>query len=91
MGRLQDYDGQRFVDFKSLIDGGIIAQWLLVPKARKKEDLVVAQTTYKGQEYKANRIPTDEEYDDLLFGWMIEAGELPAIPLFTLKTVLPLA
>ncbi|GAG17093.1 unnamed protein product, partial [marine sediment metagenome] len=74
MSRLEDYDGERFVDFKSLIDGGIIAQWSFVPKARKKEDLVPAQTVYKDKEYKINRLPTDKEYEDLLFGWMVEAG-----------------
>ncbi len=74
MSRLEDYDGERFVDFKSLIDGGIIAQWSFVPKARKKEDLVPAHTVYKDKEYKINRLPTDEEYEDLLFGWMVEAG-----------------
>lgn len=74
MARLRDYVGQRFVDFKSLIDGGMIAQWSFVPEARRKEDLIPAQCTYKGQEYKVNRLPTDSEYEDLLFGWMVEAG-----------------
>ena len=74
MSRLQEYDSARFVDFKSLMDGGIIAQWSFVPKARKKEDFVPAQATYKGKEYKIARLPTDKEYDDLIFGWMVEAG-----------------
>jgi phosphoribosylaminoimidazolecarboxamide formyltransferase/IMP cyclohydrolase len=71
---LQDFVGKRFVDFKSLIDGGLIAQWSFVPEARTKEDLIPAQTTFKGEDYKINRVPTDKEYDDLLFGWMVEAG-----------------
>ena len=29
--RLQTFVGQRCVEFKSLIDGGIIAQWSFVP------------------------------------------------------------
>ncbi len=74
MSRLQEYDGERFVDFKSLIDGGIIAQWSFVPKARTRDDLVPAQTIYKGKEYKIARMPTDAEYDDMLFGWLVEAG-----------------
>ena len=74
MNRLADFDGQRFVDFKSLIDGGMVAQWSFVPQTRKKEDFLPAQATYKGKEYKVNREPTDQEYDDLLFGWMVEAG-----------------
>lgn len=74
MSRLAEYDGQRFVDFKSLMDGGIIAQWSFVPQARKKEDLVPAQAVYRGEEHTIARLPTDREYDDLLFGWMVEAG-----------------
>jgi phosphoribosylaminoimidazolecarboxamide formyltransferase/IMP cyclohydrolase len=72
--RLSEYAGMRFVDFKSLIDGGVVAQWSFMPEARKKEDLVPAQTSYKGQEYRIGRLPTEDEYDDLLFGWMVEAG-----------------
>lgn len=74
MAKLQEYDGARFVDFKSLIDGGVIAQWSFVPKARCKEDLLPARTTYKDKEYTIAREPTDAEVDDLLFGWMVEAG-----------------
>jgi phosphoribosylaminoimidazolecarboxamide formyltransferase/IMP cyclohydrolase len=62
------------VDFKSLIDGGLVAQWSFVPEARRVEDFVPAVTTYKGQEYKVKRLPTEREYDDLLFGWLVEAG-----------------
>lgn len=74
MERLQEYDGAIFADFKSLIDGGIIVQTSFVPKARKKEDLIPAQTIYKGKEYRIKRLPTDNEYEDLLFGWLVEAG-----------------
>jgi phosphoribosylaminoimidazolecarboxamide formyltransferase/IMP cyclohydrolase len=74
MKKLQEYENSRFVDLKSLIDGGLVAQWSFSPLTRKKEDFVPAQTTYKDKEYKINRLPTDEEYDDLLFGWMVEAG-----------------
>ena len=74
MARLQEYDQQRFVDFKSLIDGGIVAQWSFLPVTRRKEDLIAAHATCKGKEYKIDRLPTDREYDDLLFGWMVEAG-----------------
>jgi phosphoribosylaminoimidazolecarboxamide formyltransferase/IMP cyclohydrolase len=74
ISRLNEYDGRRFVDFKSLIDGGIIAQWSFVPKARTREDLIPASASYKGKHYEIARLPTDQEYDDLLFGWMVEAG-----------------
>lgn len=74
MSRLEGFVGERFVDFKSLIDGGLIAQWSFVPTTRKREDLVAAQTTYKDTEYRIERMPTDAEYADLLFGWLVEAG-----------------
>jgi len=74
MTRLGEYARERFVDFKSLIDGSVIAQVSFQPTARRKEDLLPAETTYKGKVYKVNRQPTDREYADLLFGWMVEAG-----------------
>jgi phosphoribosylaminoimidazolecarboxamide formyltransferase/IMP cyclohydrolase len=74
MTKLQEYVGERVVDFKSLIDGGIIVQWSYVPKTLTKEDLFPAQTIYKGKEYKMKRMPTDQEYEDLIFGWLVESG-----------------
>jgi len=72
--RLQEFVGRRCVDFKSLIDGGIIAQWSFVPTARSKDDLKIAECEYKGKAYRINREPTTQEYEDLLFGWLVEAG-----------------
>ena len=74
MARLADFVGRRFVDFKSLIDGGHVVQWSFVPEARTREALVPARVEYKGKEYAIAREPTDSEYDDLLFGWFVEAG-----------------
>jgi len=72
--RLQSFVGQRCVEFKSLIDGGIITQWSFVPASRSREGLKIAETDYKGQLYKINRTPTDREYEDMLFGWLVESG-----------------
>ena len=74
MARLQDYVGQPFVDFKSLIDGGIIVQWSFVPVTRSPADLKPAECEYKGKAYQIKRMPTAKEYEDLLFGWLVEAG-----------------
>ncbi len=74
MARLENCAYDRVVDFKSLVDGGIIAQWSFTPLTRTREQLVPAQALYKGKEYKINRLPTDKEYADLLFGWLIECG-----------------
>jgi phosphoribosylaminoimidazolecarboxamide formyltransferase/IMP cyclohydrolase len=74
MARLSEFIGVQFLDFKSLIDGGIIVQSSFVPRARTDEDFIPAQTTYKGKEYRISRLPTRKEYDDLLFGWLVESG-----------------
>jgi phosphoribosylaminoimidazolecarboxamide formyltransferase / IMP cyclohydrolase len=72
--RLQSFVGQRCVEFKSLIDGGIITQWSFVPASRSKADLKPAESEYKGKLYKINRLPTEKEYEDMLFGWLVESG-----------------
>jgi phosphoribosylaminoimidazolecarboxamide formyltransferase/IMP cyclohydrolase len=74
MNRLQTFVGERCVEFKSLIDGGIIAQWSFVPQARSKDDLILAECEYKGKKYRIKREPTEQEYQDLLFGWLVESG-----------------
>jgi phosphoribosylaminoimidazolecarboxamide formyltransferase/IMP cyclohydrolase len=72
--RLQRFVGQRCVEFKSLIDGGIITQWSFVPEARTRADLKLAECDYKGKHYRIQREPTDQEYNDMLFGWLVESG-----------------
>jgi len=74
MARLQGYVGQHFVEFKSLIDGGQIVQWSFVPVTRSQADLKTAECEYKGKSYRVKRTPTPKEYEDLLFGWFVEAG-----------------
>jgi len=74
IGRLQTFVGERCVEFKSLIDGGLITQWSFVPQARTKENLKLAECDYKGKTYRIKREPTDQEYADMLFGWLVESG-----------------
>ena len=72
--RLQQFVGQRCVEFKSLIDGGVITQWSFVPVSQAKSDLKLAECEYKGQSYQIERTPTEQEYRDMLFGWLVESG-----------------
>ncbi len=72
--RLQEFVGQRVVDFKSLIDGGVIAQWSFAPVTLKTSDLMLASSEYQGRTYKIEREPTPGELEDLLFGWLVESG-----------------
>ncbi|MBN1930079.1 MAG: IMP cyclohydrolase [Desulfobacterales bacterium] len=72
--RLQEFVGRKYIDFKSLMDGGLIAQWSFEPAARSKEDLKLAECEYKGKKYRIQREPTPREYEDMLFGWLVESG-----------------
>ena len=72
--RLRDYIDMRFVDFKSLIDGGLIVQQSPLNKIRSAGDFKLAETAYQGKSYKISREPTEREMADLLFGWFVEQG-----------------
>lgn len=72
--RLAEYISYRFVDFKSLMDGGIIAQQSALNAVRGPQDLKLAETTNQGKTYRIQRPPTPQEMDDLLFGWYVEQG-----------------
>jgi len=71
---LEKYRDMNFVEFKSLIDGGIIVQQSQTNRVRTKDDLQPARTVYKGKEYVIERMPTEQEYEDMLFGWSVELG-----------------
>ncbi len=72
--RLETFWDMRFVDFKSLIDGGIILQQSQVNRIRSREDLRPAECEYEGKTYRTKRLPDDREYEDILFGWAVEQG-----------------
>ncbi len=74
MDRLTDYRKRRFLEFKSLMDGGIIVQQSPLNAILGIEDFKPAETTYQGKTYKITRPPTEKELRDLLFGWSIEQG-----------------
>lgn len=72
--RLREYVPSRFVDFKSLMDGGLIVQQSPLNRIRGAEDLKVAETTHKEKAYRVLREPNARELEDLLFGWFVEQG-----------------
>ena len=72
--RLSEFANERFVDFKSLVDGSLIAQTSFLLEARTPADLKLAEAAHEGQTHRINRAPTEKEYEDLLFGWKVEAG-----------------
>ena len=72
--RLGEFADQRFVDIKSLIDGGLIVQQSPLNQVRTKADFQPAVAKHGGQECRTAREPTDAELNDLLFGWLVEQG-----------------
>jgi phosphoribosylaminoimidazolecarboxamide formyltransferase / IMP cyclohydrolase len=72
--RLQEYVPLRFVDFKALIDGGLIVQQSPVNAIRGPQDLIPAEAGYQGKQYVIQRSPTQRELQDMVFGWAVEQG-----------------
>jgi phosphoribosylaminoimidazolecarboxamide formyltransferase/IMP cyclohydrolase len=71
---LSSYANARFVDIKSLIDGGIIVQQSPLNRIKSAKDFTPATCDYEGKTYTIDRQPTNEEYADMLFGWQVEQG-----------------
>ena len=74
MDLLESLRQVRFIDFKSLQDGGLILQQSPINAIQKKEDFRPAQCTYQGREYRIRREPTEKELEDMVFGWSVEQG-----------------
>jgi len=72
--KLSEYRDARFLDFKSLIDGGLVVQQSAVSRIASPEDFIPARTSSKKNPVECERTPTPEEYDDLIFGWNVEMG-----------------
>lgn len=74
ISNLEKYKNLRFLDFKSLMDGGLVVQQSPLNIINSISDFKPAASEYKGQNYAVKRLPTDKEYEDLLFGWFVEQG-----------------
>jgi len=72
--RLAEYTEKCFVDFKSLMDGGIIIQQSPINMIKTPDDFKLASVEYEGKVYAIARKPTRDEYADMLFGWQVEQG-----------------
>ncbi len=71
---LQKYKTTRIIDFKSLMDGGLVIQESQPHTVKGRENLRPAQASVKGEVYKVERMPTEKELEDMLFGWYVESG-----------------
>lgn len=74
INNLSSYTNARFVDIKSLMDGGIIVQQSPLNRIKSAKDFALASCDYEGKTYTIARQPTHEEYADMLFGWQVEQG-----------------
>jgi phosphoribosylaminoimidazolecarboxamide formyltransferase/IMP cyclohydrolase len=74
MDRLSEYAGARFVDFKGLMDGGLIVQQSPLNRIRSRDDFTLASCEHEGKTVSISREPSESEYADLLFGWQVEQG-----------------
>jgi phosphoribosylaminoimidazolecarboxamide formyltransferase/IMP cyclohydrolase len=74
IGALQNFETVRFLEPKALIDGSLITQWSFLPSARQTTALLPAVCVYKEKEYRINRNATEKEKQDMIFGWLVEAG-----------------
>ncbi len=72
--RLADFEAYRFIDFKSLIDGGVIVQQSAINSIRSINDLQPAVSTWQDSLYQCQRQPTEREIADMIFGWAVEHG-----------------
>ena len=55
INRLAEYAGQRFLEFKSLMDGGIIVQQSPLNRIKSAKDFTPATCEYKGKTYTIER------------------------------------
>jgi phosphoribosylaminoimidazolecarboxamide formyltransferase/IMP cyclohydrolase len=74
MDLLEKLRQTRFVDFKSLQDGGLILQQSPINVISSKDRFQTAACTHQGREYRIRRPPTERELNDLYFGWSVEQG-----------------
>jgi phosphoribosylaminoimidazolecarboxamide formyltransferase/IMP cyclohydrolase len=65
MDRLAELAGKRYLEFTSLVDGGLVLQNSYTTSIRSTGDFLPAESERK---------PTDAEARDLLFGWLVESG-----------------
>ncbi|MFW6213196.1 MAG: IMP cyclohydrolase, partial [Spirochaetota bacterium] len=72
--RLAEFATQRFIDFKSLIDGGLVAQWSQVLSIDPDTFATPAEVTRGGERVAVKRTPTEQEQRDMAFGWKVELG-----------------
>ena len=71
MERLAEYAYAPVIDFRSLVDGGLVVQWSQVPPVIGPDDLRPAAAIGEGQRFICRRTVRGSERDDVLLAWKI--------------------
>ncbi|MDR1657638.1 MAG: IMP cyclohydrolase [Deltaproteobacteria bacterium] len=80
--RLSSFQALHYLDFKSLIDGGLIIQRSAANQILSAADFKPAAAVNGGQTLTSLRTPTPQEAADLLFGWAVDQGVISNSVLF---------
>ncbi len=89
MENLQNWQDEIYVSFKSLGDGGMILQtnyrpriktiadlkeYGKIPKDEPEFALIDGKLKKTGEKVSIKIPPTEKQYEDMLFGWLVESG-----------------
>lgn len=74
LDRLHEWRDARFLDIKSLMDGGMVLQTSSFNRIKSSADLLPARCEHQGKLYEPVRQPSQRELDDVVFGWAVEQG-----------------
>jgi len=74
MARLERWALKPVLDFRALLDGALVVQTSFVSRVLARDDFLPAECSHQGKEYRVTREPTDAEWEDMLFGWLVETG-----------------
>jgi phosphoribosylaminoimidazolecarboxamide formyltransferase / IMP cyclohydrolase len=74
IAKLESFIGSRVLDFRSLVDGGFVAQWSFAPEVFSPAAFLKAEVEREGKRYAVDREPTEREAKDLVFAWLVECG-----------------
>ncbi|MDZ7758828.1 MAG: IMP cyclohydrolase [Desulfovermiculus sp.] len=74
LAELKTLLGIPYLDLKSLVDGGLIAQFSFRNRILSSEDWLPAEAHSEDGTVVMARQPTAAENEDLLFAWAVEAG-----------------
>ncbi len=72
MERLEAWAFRDNLDFKTLLDGSFIIQSSFVSRIRSRADFLPAESDRDGIRNAVHREPTEAEWKDMLFGWLVE-------------------